>query len=83
MKAFAQEEARDFDDEYWLLLIHEGSNKKRIECCKDNNESLCYLRVTQGQSGGIPKSPELTNYTFITSFTAEFLGIFNPFWGVE
>ena len=48
MKAFAQEEARDFDDEYWLLLIHEGSNKKRIECCKDNNGFLCYLRVSQG-----------------------------------
>ena len=27
VRAIAREEARDFDDEYWLMLIHEGSNK--------------------------------------------------------
>ena len=47
------------------LLIHEGSNKMRIEFYKDNNESLFYLRATQGHSGGIPESPELMNYTLI------------------
>ena len=31
VKEFAQEEARDFDDWYWFFLIHEGSNKMRIE----------------------------------------------------
>ena len=27
VRAIAREEARDFDDEYLLMLIHEGSNK--------------------------------------------------------
>ena len=42
VKAFAQE-ARDSDEGYWSLLIHEGSNKKRIENCKDNTGSQCYF----------------------------------------
>ena len=93
-KAFAQESARDFDEGFWLHLIHEGSNKKRLEYCKDNNGSPCNLRAIQGHSGGIPISPELMKYTLITykrkfctngrstSFTEKFRGIFNPFWGV-
>ena len=48
LRAFAQEGARDFDEGFWLHLIHEGSNKKRVEYCKDNNGSLCYLRAIQG-----------------------------------
>ena len=47
LKAFAQEGARDFDEGFRLHLIHEGSNKKRIEYCKDNNGSPCYLRAIQ------------------------------------
>ena len=31
MQAFAPEGARDFVEGYWFFLIHEGSNKKRIE----------------------------------------------------
>ena len=50
MRASAREEARDFDDGYWLMLIHEGSNKMRIKYCEDNNGSLCYLRAIQGHS---------------------------------
>ena len=65
LRAFAQQGARDFDEGFWLHLIHEGSNKKRLECCKDNNGSLCYLRAIQGHSGGIPISPELMNHTLI------------------
>ena len=65
LKAFAHEGARDFHEEYCLLLIHEGSNKNSIQYCKDNNGSLCYLREIQGHSGGIPISPELMNCTFI------------------
>ena len=65
LKAFAREEARDFDDGYWLMLIHEGSNKMRVEYCEDNNGSLCYFRAIQGHSGGAPISPELMNYTLI------------------
>ena len=65
VRAIAREEARDFDDEYWLMLIHEGSNKMRIECCEDSHGSLCYLRAIQGHSGGIPISPELMKYTLL------------------
>ena len=89
VKAFAQEGARDFDEGFWLHLIHVGSNKKRLEYCKDNNGSLCYLRAIQGHSDGIPISPEFMNYTLFhtngrsTSFTQEFRGIFNPFWRVK
>ena len=35
VRAFAREEARDFDDGCWLTLIHEGSDKIRIEFCED------------------------------------------------
>ena len=65
VRAFAREESRDFDDGYWLTLIHEGSNKMRIKYCEDKNGSLCYLRAIQGHSGGTPTSPELMNCTFI------------------
>ena len=44
MRAFAREGARDFDDDYWSVLIHEGSNKMRMEYYKDSNGSFCYLR---------------------------------------
>ena len=37
---------------------------KRLEYCKDNKRSLCYLRAIQGHSGGIPIRPEMMEYTF-------------------
>ena len=65
MKAFARE-ARDFDDGYWLMLIHDGSNKLRSEYCEDNNRSLCYLQAVQGHSWRRSNNtPELMNYTLI------------------
>ena len=47
VRAFAQEGARDFVEKCWIMLIHEGSNKKRMEHREDNNGSLCYLRAIQ------------------------------------
>ena len=47
LKAFAQG-ARDFDEAFWFHIIHEGSNRKRLEYCKDNHGSLCYWLVIQG-----------------------------------
>ena len=35
VRAFARREARDFDDRYWLTLIHEGRNNMRIEYCAE------------------------------------------------
>ena len=52
-------------DEAWLQLILEGSTKKRIEYCEDNDGFLCYLRAIQGYSGGIPIEPELMGNVFI------------------
>ena len=63
MKAFAHKGAQDFDDGYWLRLIHEGSKKKRLECCQDKDGHLSYFRAIRGHSGGIPISPELLKYT--------------------
>ena len=45
---------------------------------KDSNTArtamdLCYLRATQGHSGGIPISPELMNYTFIPHKWKEYI----------
>ena len=34
LRAFAQEGARDFDEGFWLYLIHEGSNKKDSNTAK-------------------------------------------------
>ena len=63
--AFAHEGARHFDKGFRLDLTHEGSNKKRLEYCKDNIGSLSYGRAIQGHTRGIPISPELMNYTLI------------------
>ena len=49
----------------WLCLIQDGSNKKRHECCKDEDGKLCYLRAIQGHFGGLPISPELMKYTLV------------------
>ena len=42
MRAFAHEGAPDFSDKNWLRLIHEGSTKKRLECCTDKDGNLYY-----------------------------------------
>ena len=43
MKAFAHKGARDFDDGYWLRLVHESSTKKRLDYCQDKDGNLCYF----------------------------------------
>ena len=63
MKAFAHTGARDFDDGYWLRLIHDGSTSKRLGYCQDEDRDLGYFRAVQGHFGGIPISPELMKYT--------------------
>ena len=83
VKAFAQEEAQDFDDGYWLMLIHECSNIMRIENCNDNNGSLCSLRAFQGRSHKSKITRLFPRIGRSTSATEEFRGIFNPFWGVD
>ena len=65
MSQFAQQGARDFDDEKWLQMIFEGSSKKRIEYCKNRDGTRYCLRAIQGHSGGIPINPELMNYVSV------------------
>ena len=45
-----------------LLLIHEGSSRKKKEYCEDSKKSLAYFRARQGHSGGISIDPELVEY---------------------
>ena len=70
VRAFVREGARDFDVDYWLVLIHEGSNNMGMEYCKDSNGSLSYLRAIQGHANGITISSVLMNYT-LYSFQLE------------
>ena len=70
LKAFAQEK---FSDNHWIQLIQQGSSKKRIEYCLDDNKSLCYLRAIQGHSGGIPIRPEMMGYTFVSHNWKEYI----------
>ena len=63
MKAFAHKGARDFDDGYWLRLIHDGSTKKRLEYCQDEDGNLSFFRAIQGHSASIPTSPVWMKYT--------------------
>ena len=63
MRASAHQGARDFDDGFWLRLIHHGSTKKRLEYCHDEDGNLSYFRAIQGHTRGIPMSPELMKYT--------------------
>ena len=65
MKTFAHKGARDFDDGYWLRLIHDGKTKKRLEYCQDNDAIFSDFRAIGGHSGSIPMSRELMNYTLI------------------
>ena len=73
LKAFAKQGARDFSEEDWLRLIHEGSSKTRFECCEDSQNSLTYFRATQGHSGGITIAPELMEHIVIPYHWKEFL----------
>ena len=59
VKAFAKHGARDFSENHWLRLIHEGSNKTRFEICEDSKNSLAFCRAIQVHSGGISSDPEL------------------------
>ena len=63
MRAFADQGARDFDDGFWLRMIHDGGTKKLLEYCQDEDRTLCYFRAVQGHSGGIPITPVLMKYT--------------------
>ena len=40
VKAFAKHGARDFSDEQWLRLLHEGCSKTRFEYCEDSKTSF-------------------------------------------
>ena len=62
LKAFATHGARDFSDEQWLRLIHEGSSKTTFEYCDDSQKSLAYCRAIQEHLGGIPLHPVLVVY---------------------
>ena len=62
MRKSAYEGARYFSDETWLQKIFEGSTKKRVEYCKNEDGVLCYLRAIQAHLGGIPIEPELVMY---------------------
>ena len=65
VRKFSHEGARDFDDEAWIQIIFEGSTKKRMEYCKNEDGTLHCSRAIQGHSGGIPIEPELMNYVSI------------------
>ena len=65
LKAFAKQGARDFSEEDWLRLIHEGSSKTRFEHCEDSKNSLAYFRASQGHSGGITIAPVLMQHILI------------------
>ena len=67
-------------------MIFEGSTKRGIEYCKNEDGILCYLRAIQGHSGGIPIEPEkwITYLSFTsgksTYFTDDTHGIFSSYW---
>ena len=62
LKAIAKHGERDFSDEQWLRLVHEGSSRTRFDYCEDSTKSLACFRAIQGHSGGIPIDPELMVY---------------------
>ena len=73
LKAFAEHGARDFSDQQWRRLIHEGSSKTRFEFCEDSQHSLDFFRALQGHSGGIPTDPELMGYVLIPHNWKEYI----------
>ena len=49
LKAFAKLGARDFSDQQWPRLLHEGSSMTRFEYCVDSQQSYAFFRSTHGQ----------------------------------
>ena len=41
-----------FSDSDGLDYIWKGSNKTQLQCCKNSNDVLLYIRAIQGHSGG-------------------------------
>ena len=72
-KKFAQDGARDFSDEELSQQVLEGSSMNRIECCKDKDGVVCYLRAIQGHSGGIAVDPNLMGYFLIFQHWKKYL----------
>ena len=64
MRAFASERAQDFRDKNWLRLIHEGSTKKSLEYCTDQDGNFEVFPSYSGTLWWYSKiSPELMKYT--------------------
>ena len=84
MRAFAQEEARDFDDGHWSTLIHEGSNEMRIEYCDDKKWISLWFASYSGTLWEYSNKSELMNYTFLPCNWKQHVhhrGFFNLFFG--
>ena len=56
---------KEFTDEDWLHCLYLGSIKTRFEICTDENGELRNICAIQGHSGGMIKSPRLTNFVMI------------------
>ena len=70
---FQNQLEKEFTDEDWLHCFHLGSIKTRFEICKDENGEVRYIRAIQGHSGGLIKSPRLTNYVMIPCKWKQFI----------
>ena len=77
---FAQDGARDFSDEELSQQVLEGSTMNRIECCKDKDGVICYLRAIQGHSGGIAVDPNLMRYFLISQHWKKYLYLKGRSW---
>ena len=73
LKTCAKQGARDFSEEDWLRLFHEGSCKTRFEYCEDSKNSLAYLRAIQGHCGVATIAPELMEHNLIPYDWKEFV----------
>ena len=76
--------ARDFSEEDWLRLIHEGSSKTRFGYCEDSKNSLAYFPATQGHSVGTTIALEFMVHILVRYDWKEFVfhsvvpSAFNP-----
>ena len=67
------ENAPRWTNNEWLDLLHEGSDKKRFQCCLNSDSFIHHLRAIRGHSGGNRVDPVLLDSVKIPHLRSEYL----------
>ena len=66
-KAFQKAGGQQFSDSDWLQFFYKGSDKTRLQYCKNSRDVSLHIRAIQGDTGGNVVAPELVGHVAIPS----------------